>query len=308
MNLTIVSGNITAISSWYGSGIGSGRGQAGNSIVMNLTIVSGNITASGSSYGAGIGSGSATAGGASTVAVLSILGGTIRANGTLAGIGSGGNGGAVGRVIFSGTAALICNGGPGKFAVSASSIVLSNASVIFGTAAARLFGVSPSREGPLSLAILYGSVTSSQAEPLSSLNAPILQIGNVSFHPPREGDCVGWTFCVSASDAENCIAAHFTEVREVKSVVLSIPSLGSYSIRALLDGSARVLETPDESSLLTVSSNFSFIPVARFVFPPRSATALPSSTETFTVPLRGGFRSERTLIFRFSFFSFPLWL
>jgi hypothetical protein len=189
-----------------------------------------------------------------------------------------------------------------------------NASVIFGTEGARLFGVSPSREGRLYLAILYGSATSRESEPLSSVDAPILQIGNVSFHPPMDGDSVGWTFCVSGADAGNCIAAPFPEVREVKSVILSIPSLGSYSIRALLDGSARVLETPDEGSLLTVSSNFSFIPVARFVFPPRSATPLPSatpfpsSTETFTVPLRGGFHSRRTLIFQATFFSFPLWM
>jgi hypothetical protein len=239
------------------------------------------------------------------------LGGTIRANGRLAGIGCGGEGGAVGLLIFSGTAAVICNGGPGQFAVNASSIVLSNASVIFGTAGDRLFGVSPSREGRLSLAILYGNATSREAEPLSSLDAPILQIGNVSFDPPLDGDgsaAVGWTFCVSGSDAGNCIAAHFTEVREVKSVILSIPSLGSYSIRALLNGSGRVLETADEGALLTVSSNFSFIPVARFVVPPRSATPLPSATETFTVPLPGGFHSRRTLIFRFTFFSFPLWM
>jgi hypothetical protein len=176
---------------------------------VNLTIVSGNISASSSSNGSGIGSGSATGNGSSTVGALSLLGGTIRANGTLAGIGSGGDGGEVGRVVFSGTIALICNAAKAKFPVNASSILLSNASLIFGTDGDRLFGSSPSREGWLELTILYGRATSREAEAVSGLNAAFLQIGNLSFSPPvdLEGSPAWrWIFCVSGSGDEQCSA------------------------------------------------------------------------------------------------------
>jgi hypothetical protein len=48
--------DITARSSYYGLGIGTGAGKGNNtSVIGNLKIVIGNITASKSSYGPGIG-------------------------------------------------------------------------------------------------------------------------------------------------------------------------------------------------------------------------------------------------------------
>jgi hypothetical protein len=82
-------GNITASSSSHGSGIGTGVGSYGSSMIGNLTIVSGNITASSSSGGSGIGTAYGTGSGFSMIKTLSVLGGRIKVNGIELGIGSG---------------------------------------------------------------------------------------------------------------------------------------------------------------------------------------------------------------------------
>jgi hypothetical protein len=99
-------------------------------------------------YGAGIGSGSGSGTGSSIVVNLSILGGTITANGALDGIGSGGNRGSVKQLTFSGKAVLICSSaGTGTFPVNAASILFSDASAIFVTHHAPLFGVRQHHDG-----------------------------------------------------------------------------------------------------------------------------------------------------------------
>jgi hypothetical protein len=75
--------------------------------------------------------------------VLSVLSKTIQVNESPAGIGSGGQNGEVTRLIFRGTAILICSENTGQFPISASSILLSHALLIFGTPGNRLFDVSP---------------------------------------------------------------------------------------------------------------------------------------------------------------------
>jgi hypothetical protein len=229
-----------------------------------------------------------------------VLGGTIRARGAGAGIGSGGEGGETGLLAFHGTAALICNASAGKFPVNASSIVLSDASLIFGTESDRLFGVSPWRAGWLNLTIVYGKATSARTERLSDLNASILQIGNLSFNLPMglyvsaASPC---TFCVSRAGDVECIVRHSTEVSEFKSAVFSLPSDGSYSIRALLADWTGVFETLEGVLSYNLSSNFSFVEEARLAWrsptptPPPTLTALavasayasPSSPTSFTV-------------------------
>jgi hypothetical protein len=147
-----------------------------------------------------------------------VLGERIRANGAVAGIGSGSEGGETRRLAFRGTAALICNANAEQFPVNASSILLSEASLIFGTESDQLFGVSPSQEGWLNFTILYGSATSARTEPLVGLNAVILQIGNLSFNSPMGGNgSAVWpcTFCVSRGGDGQCIATQSTEVTKV---------------------------------------------------------------------------------------------
>jgi hypothetical protein len=106
--------------------------------------LNGNITASGSSYDAGIGAGQGVSERTSFAGTLSIFGGRITVNGTMAGIGSGGESGEVKLTRFSGNPVLTCNANISKFPISASSIVLSNVSVMFTTPRNQLFGVGPS--------------------------------------------------------------------------------------------------------------------------------------------------------------------
>jgi hypothetical protein len=159
---------------------------------VNLTILNGNITAGRSGETAGIGSGAGDSGGESTVESLTIQGGKITANGASAGIGRGGEGGEVKLLTFSGNVVLRCDAAEGQSAVTASSILLADASLIFHTPGNRLFGEIPSRVGDLNLTILNGAVISEGAdgERLSGLNGTFLGIGNATF--PIAG---AWTFC-----------------------------------------------------------------------------------------------------------------
>jgi hypothetical protein len=86
----IQNGNLTAIGSAYGAGIGSGYSYGGTSSVGNISILNGSVTAIGSANGAGIGSGQSSSGGTSSVGNISILNGSVTAGSTYgAGIGSG---------------------------------------------------------------------------------------------------------------------------------------------------------------------------------------------------------------------------
>jgi hypothetical protein len=221
-----MSGNITATSSGDDSGIGSGSSSGGGaSTVTNLAIMSGNITASSSEGHSGIGSGSSNDGGASTVKLLR----------------------------FSGTVMLFCRG---NFPINASSIILSNTSLTISTPLKCVVGENPFREGSLNLSIAYENATSAGLEQLWGLNSTVLQIGNVSLP-----DSNFWTFCISAIGYENCFDIKSTKV---KSLLFSVPFQGSYSIRAFKEGSMGFIGTEACLWPFDVSSNFSFIPSAKF--------------------------------------------
>jgi hypothetical protein len=263
---------------------------------VNFTIVSGNITASSSSSGSasGIGSGFDADGGAST----------IKANGTRAGIGSGVDGGGVGQLTFSGTVSLICDVNGTAFPINALSILLSNASLIVGTHGDRLFGVNPFRQGWLNLTILYGAATLDDSAQFSTLNSVILEIANLSFNRPM-GAALPWTFCISQGDTADCLATQSTEMTEVRSAFVSLPSVGFYSIRALFDDWIGVLETPDGERLFNVSSNFSVVGDAKFAWHSQPLTALP--TASFTVPLLVLLHPGSMLLVGFALFVLPFW-
>jgi hypothetical protein len=139
-------------------------------MVSNLTILNGSIAAS-SRSGAGIGASDGMYDGRSLVRTLSFIGGRITANGSLAGIGSGGAKGEVQLLRFAGNAVVTCDANLTSFPVNASSIVLSNTALLFTTPRNRLFGASPSRSDLSNFVIVYGDVTTQGSEPLSGLNA-----------------------------------------------------------------------------------------------------------------------------------------
>jgi hypothetical protein len=253
-------GNVTAMVSSYGTGIGSGYGfaRSGDSKIGNLAIMNGNITASSSSVGSGIGSALGQPGGtapdpnlpglyASVVATLSILGGTIRANGVTAGIGSG-VGGELRSLFISGRAVIVCNTNTSNYPVKASSIRLSNPSVVFATNGPRVFGASPSSSGSVNLSIWYGTVRTSDTEPLSGLNAPFLRLGNVSLPDSRS-----WTFCISGDSFRRCIDADSVDV---KSLTFSVPSPGRYSVNAMNAVHSGRLETDDRLPFFEIADEW----------------------------------------------------
>jgi hypothetical protein len=297
-NLTIVSGNIRTSSSSFGSGIGTGLGDnGGTSKIENLTIVSGNITASSSSSGSGIGTGIGESG-TSVIETLSVLGGKIRVNGTQSGIGSGFEGSEVTLLGFSGTVILFCTvTDTNKFPINASSIVLSDTLLTITTPQNRVFGGTAIRQSSLNLSIVYETVTSADSEPLWLLNSTFLQIGNVSLP-----NCEFWRFCVSGNDQEICISGESTAV---KSLLFSVPSQGSYSVRASNEVLIGFIEADSALSSFNVWSNFSFIPEGYFVVD-SSPTAPITETQSqpFTVPLREGYRTGKMWILKFAVFMF----
>jgi hypothetical protein len=293
-----MNGYITASSSSEGSGIGSGGDGFGNSTVLSLTIMNGNITASSSSWGAGIGAGRGGSRDKSFIGTLAITGGRITANGTLAGIGSGGEGGEVKLLKITGNAVLTCDANFTKFPVNASSIVLTTASLVFTTPRNRLFGVSPSSSGSLNLVIVYGNVTMQGSEPISKLNATFLQIGKVT--APLSND---WTVCTSGGNREACYATHSPVVR---SLLVSIPSQGNYSSRMFSDALSGFLERDGSQSTFVVAGTRSFVASAHFVLV--LATQAPTPTGTFTISLPSRLSSKKTFLIRFGCFIFSAYI
>jgi hypothetical protein len=81
---------------------------------------------------------------------------------------------------------------------------------------------------------VYGTVTTQETEPLSGVNATLLQIGNITAPLSRD-----WTVCISGENREGCYATHSSVVR---SLLVSIPSQGNYSVKMLNDALYGVLE------------------------------------------------------------------
>jgi hypothetical protein len=116
-------------------------------------------------------------------------------------------------------------------------------------------------------------ITEQNNEPLSELDMILLQIGNLTV--PRSND---WTFCISGMDHDDCFA---TESPRVKSMIVSIPSLGNYSMKAFNDATSGFLETGEGISIVSVASNRSFIKECHFV---PDATAIATVAASPTIP------------------------
>jgi hypothetical protein len=220
------------------------------------------------------------------------MGGRITADGPLAGIGSGGEGGEVGMLTFSGSDLRIaCPANGTKLPVSASSIRFSNASVIIETPGDRLFGVNPAQLGGLKLTILFGSATSNLSEPLSKLNATLLQIGRLN--PALSGDCTLCVRALSSDSGDRCLAIGSSRV---ESLIFSIPLRGTHSVTASNATVDFILATPGGVSSFEVDSDRFFIPEGHCKFFGRTPT------QAFTPPLLFPFQSRRMLILRFGWF------
>jgi hypothetical protein len=123
-----------------------------------------------------------------------------------------------------------------------------------------VFGVGPSRgEGPLNLGIAYGSTAGGSSEPLDSLNSAFLRIEGFTLPPSNF-----WRFCFSGNEQETCLDFD-AEAREVKRLLFSVPSPGTYEIRGFGDGLWGFFQTKDGSPDFTVSSNSFFISDVKWV-------------------------------------------
>jgi hypothetical protein len=269
--------------------------MTGTATVWNLTIVDGNITANSVGLGAGIGAGYSTAPGTSRVGILSVLGGRIIADGSLAGIGSGGEGSEVELLQFSGNAILSCNAPVTKFPINATSIVLSNASLSFATKSNQLFGVCPSIRNFSDWVILYENITTRENEPLSQRDSTLLQIGNIT--APLSSD---WKLCVSGSGYEKC---YLTPSSIVKSLIVTVPSQGNYSVTMLSNAASGFLQEEKGVSHFLVPQNGSFVADAHLVLFP----ATPSCTGTFTLSLLSGLTFRKKSVILFGHFIFAAW-
>jgi hypothetical protein len=152
--------------------------------------------------------------------------------------------------------------------VEAALIVFLDAAAIIATARPPLFSVVPTREGSLSLALLYETVTEGGAERLLAPPTVFLQICNLTLPPGP------WEFCVSGSP---CFHVQGTTM---KSMILSVPSQGTYLIRVGGDGMAGFLATADGDARFDVTPTGAVVSQAKFVRgDPEAATA------AFTPPL-----------------------
>jgi hypothetical protein len=136
-----------------------------------------------------------------------------------------------------------------------------------------LFGVDPSSSNFVKLVILYESVTMENTESLSKLNTTFLQIGNLTVPPSDD-----WMFCVSGVGYDDCFAARSSIM---KSLIVSLPSLGNYSMKAFNDAVSGFLETREGVSIFSVASNRSFIAECYFV-PIATVSASPRPTVQFS--------------------------
>jgi hypothetical protein len=230
---------------------------------------------------------------------LSILGGTITAHGALAGIGCGGEGSTVGQLTFSGTAVLNCSSATAaKFPVNASSILFSDASAIFVTPRAPLFGVRPHHRGELNLTVVYETPMAGKTELLPS-SAIFLQIHNLSL---PHGRC---EFCILSAASARCFG---TESTIVGSLIVSVPSEGNYSIRVRAEDFAGFLAIADDDFSFGVGSNGVTVSYAYFVAERTASpgvTAAAAATSPFTLSYHGSMRQATThIVYHFGPFLF----
>jgi hypothetical protein len=95
---------------------------------------------------------------------------------------------------------------------------------------------------------------------------------------------------------------------KVKSMIASIPSIGSHSIKGLSEVISGFVETNESESVLTIGSNRTFIADAHFVVfatPPVTASPVVTATRVFTIPLQSMFIRRSCTIWKLGKFVMP---
>jgi hypothetical protein len=189
------------------------------------------------------------------------------------GLDPGVRGGSVGQLTFSGSAVLICScANATKSSVNASSILFSRASAIFVTQRAPLFGVIARHQGELNLTLVYETAMADKTELLPG-SVIFLQIRNFSL---PHGRC---EFCISGAASTRCFG---TESTIVRSLIVSVPSEGNYSIRARAENFSRFLAIADDDLSFDVESNGTIVSDAYFVADTTRAIPAPTASSSLT--------------------------
>jgi hypothetical protein len=272
-NVVIMNGTITTTCTGptaLGAGIGTGQTVSGDpggasSTFEKVVIMNGTITTTctgSSALGAGIGTGqvqkdrgSCT----STFTNLTITGGVVSARSG----GSASSGYAIGPrtggtfdvLQLSGTTTV-------KGArLRASSILLSDGSLLFVTDQSTLFLVTPSVSGTVDIAVLFSIKTAENAPTFSWLNRPVLRIGEL-----KDVAGSGRNLCLLSSGTGRCFS---DPLILLQSLAVSVPGPGNYSISVQGGGPAGYLAEPDGPPEFVVESTGLFVPVAQlYLIPP----------------------------------------
>jgi hypothetical protein len=207
---------------------------------------------------------------------------------------SGAIGGSLNQVTFEGRPVVFCRAASGVAALSPTAILFSNASAVLATDGVKVFGVSPSSAGSLNLTLLYAKTTTAGTEALSGLGLRYLHFPSLSLPASRP-----WFFCLSGESEERCFGV---ESADVASAIVSVPSLGSYSVKAWRDGAPGFLQVQGGSSVFQVTADSTVVTGAVFV--PAATPLAPSATEVFTLSFQAVFRPGRTRIFDVGLFLF----
>jgi hypothetical protein len=261
----------------YASGIGTGLGSTGTSAIDILTISNANITAVSSAttldyHSPGIGAGHANNGNA-TIDILTISNANVAATSSSgAAIGHNGIVGTSRSEVKSlnliGNVRMVLRPGPQHRPIQAVSLALSNAAVVVLIQEPPLFAETSVTADSFSLAVLYENITSSSDPGLRELPGNWLEIGNLSYPgEPR------WTLCIAKNERRRCFDMDFPGADRAKSLAISIPSDGNYSLTAFSDRMSGRFITSSHNGSFEVTPFQSFIPTVQFI---------PDATQYFT--------------------------
>jgi hypothetical protein len=186
LRINISNSIINARGSLYGAGIGSGHSSRSGNSTINILIISHSlINATGASASSALVGGSTTSRGTAPVGNVTLIDVNGTMNGGKVGLGSGRSGAEVESLIITGSCFLNCHSDYQGVPVTASSVLLSNASIVFDTQYNRLFGVEPRGIGRVEIAIVFVAPTPQGVESLSGSDGRFLQIGTLRSTSPE---------------------------------------------------------------------------------------------------------------------------
>jgi hypothetical protein len=208
-DIMIWNSNLMTYGCLSGSRIGTGKARNGTSSIGSLVIASSTVNASVSSGDCGIGARGINRGGISRIADLLISNSTVVA-GPMSRciIGSGLAGGEVGRLLFSGSCLIECQGNGPVAAVNASWLSLSSASLMFVSGEADRSGEN------FDLVLGSGKHGPHITDAASSLRSLFVEMRDLSLGDGGT-DIRAFRFCVGKGDFWRCYSDTKGRVRNV---------------------------------------------------------------------------------------------